>query len=308
MSALSHACTLVTLDCELIATKAETPKARNSRRKRFPRSGSHSALKYKISNGIPKLSANLDPLPISPSAILLLFTIGIPILAKHIIPIIINKTKIIKKTLKASLRPEINSGPSQSHSTRDENVIAKRTLKTPPPLDVKLWKTPNQPHPTFNENHTAWLSAYENRIKSLNNTHPNSPPIHDENHIAWLSAYENRVKTLNKTQSKPQKSTGWIYAYTFSSCQRDDRPYPIKVGQTRQGVEKRVHEQCKGTAVFERPVILGKWKTSDPRGHERAIHQELRRMGCNDTDGHGTEWFHATPELVEKAVISVLIK
>ncbi|MFB8831983.1 GIY-YIG nuclease family protein [Azotobacter sp. CWF10] len=97
-----------------------------------------------------------------------------------------------------------------------------------------------------------------------------------------------------------------MYAYTFAACQREDRPYPIKVGQTRQSVEKRVHDQCKGTAVFERPVILGKWRSFAPRRDERAIHQELRRMGCIDTDGHGTEWFHATPQDVEQAVSKVL--
>jgi hypothetical protein len=150
---------------------------------------------------------------------------------------------------------------------------------------------------------TAWLRKRK-KVAAPPSWLPQSPV--NEAHIAWLSAYENRVRLTEAAHKKTTKPQGWVYAYTFAACQRDDRPYPIKVGQTRQSVEKRIHDQCKGTAIFERPVILGKWRSFEPRRDERAIHQELRRMGCIDTDGHGTEWFHATLRDVEQAVSKVL--
>src|SRR5258708_2816472 len=51
---------------------------------------------------------------------------------------------------------------------------------------------------------------------------------------------------------------GYIYAFSFPSIIRDG-VHPIKVGKTAGDVDSRIAEQCKGSATFEQPKLLGKW-------------------------------------------------
>lgn len=52
---------------------------------------------------------------------------------------------------------------------------------------------------------------------------------------------------------------GYIYAFSFPSIGRKG-VYPIKIGKTAGDVEARIQEQCKGSATFEQPKLLGKWQ------------------------------------------------
>lgn len=169
-----------------------------------------------------------------------------------------------------------------------------RRSNAPRVVDIPLQSPDSPPKQPSVDEHAVWVSS--DKI-------PKQPSA--EEHAAWLSAYENRAKRL-QVPVKPTKPRGWIYAYSFEACIRDECRFPIKVGQTRQSVEKRVHEQCRGTAGFQKPKILRKWRSADPRRDESAIHQELRKMGCHNTDGSGREWFHATLAEVELAVAKII--
>jgi hypothetical protein len=50
---------------------------------------------------------------------------------------------------------------------------------------------------------------------------------------------------------------GWIYAFSFPQLVKTNEPFPIKVGKTLGNVEDRVLQQCKGSATFDNPIILG---------------------------------------------------
>lgn len=89
---------------------------------------------------------------------------------------------------------------------------------------------------------------------------------------------------------------GWIYAFSFPLIAKTDAPFPIKIGKTIGSVETRVADQCRGSAVFQPPVILGKWKTQKLGELERAIHAVLkaRNKWIEPSGGTGTEWFTTT--------------
>lgn len=96
--------------------------------------------------------------------------------------------------------------------------------------------------------------------------------------------------------------SGWIYAFSFPSIQRTDGPYPIKIGKTANSVEDRVSSQCKGSAIFEAPVILGSWKTRRVSHAESAIHSVLKAKGKWRERAPGTEWFDTTYAEIENIV------
>ena len=65
---------------------------------------------------------------------------------------------------------------------------------------------------------------------------------------------------------------GWIYAFSFPTLVKNEGPFPIKIGKTINDVEDRVAYQCKGSASFDNPVILGRWQVVRVSSVETAIH------------------------------------
>lgn len=98
---------------------------------------------------------------------------------------------------------------------------------------------------------------------------------------------------------------GHIYAFSFPSIIKDG-VYPIKVGKTAGDVECRIAEQCKGSATFEPPKLLGKWPVKRVGPTELAIHNVLKARGKYKEDAPGREWFNTTPEEV-KAIIEFVV-
>jgi T5orf172 domain len=86
---------------------------------------------------------------------------------------------------------------------------------------------------------------------------------------------------------------GHIYAFSFPSIIKDG-VFPVKIGKTTGDVAKRVTEQCKGSATFEQPTILGSWKVKRVGPTELAIQNILKARGKHREDAPGREWFDTT--------------
>jgi hypothetical protein len=84
---------------------------------------------------------------------------------------------------------------------------------------------------------------------------------------------------------------GKIYAFSFPCIVKDEGSFPIKIGKTTGEVEARVAEQCKGSAIFENPVVLGIWKVERVGPTELAIHNILKARGRHRDKAPGREWF-----------------
>ncbi|WP_158900135.1 GIY-YIG nuclease family protein [Burkholderia sp. L27(2015)] len=95
---------------------------------------------------------------------------------------------------------------------------------------------------------------------------------------------------------------GSVYAFSFPELIKAGEPFPIKVGRTQLNVEARVVDQCKKSASFSNPVILGQWQTARVEAFEHAIHNVLTSRGKWRKDVPGTEWFDTTLEEVESIV------
>jgi hypothetical protein len=87
---------------------------------------------------------------------------------------------------------------------------------------------------------------------------------------------------------------GYVYAFTFPALHRAGGPFPIKVGMTVNDVQVRVMQQCKGSATFDNPKILGSWKVARVGHVESAIHKVLAARGKWREGVPGTEWFDTT--------------
>lgn len=95
--------------------------------------------------------------------------------------------------------------------------------------------------------------------------------------------------------------TGSIYAFTFPMIERTNGPYPIKIGKASGDVIARVNTQCKGSASFQQPEIIGQWKVARMSQTEAAIHAVLKARGKWRDTAPGVEWFDTTP--IEVAAI-----
>lgn len=96
---------------------------------------------------------------------------------------------------------------------------------------------------------------------------------------------------------------GWVYAFSFPALVRDGAPFPIKVGMTTGSVDERVATQCRSSATFDNPVILGRWQVRRVGPTEKAVHNTLRARGKWRENVPGLEWFDTTVDEVQ-AIIS----
>ena len=95
---------------------------------------------------------------------------------------------------------------------------------------------------------------------------------------------------------------GWIYAFSFPILVQANEPFPIKIGKTIKDVEDRVSYQCKGSASFDNPIILGRWQVSRVSTVETAIHATLKSRGKWRENVPGTEWFNTTISEIQSIV------
>lgn len=95
---------------------------------------------------------------------------------------------------------------------------------------------------------------------------------------------------------------GWIYAFSFPVLIKQNAPFPIKIGKTINDVEGRVSFQCKSSATFDNPTILGKWQVKRVGAMESAIHSTLKTGGRWRENVPGTEWFDTTVAEIESVL------
>lgn len=148
----------------------------------------------------------------------------------------------------------------------------------------------------------AYMAAETGALVNLGKGNFQRPADADAAHVAEVEAAAIDAVEPEGLDEEEDLS-GWIYAFSFPSIQRVDSPYPIKIGKTANSVEDRVSGQCKGSAIFEAPVILGSWKAKRVSHAERAIHSVLKAKGKWREKAPGEEWFDTTLAEIESIVM-----
>ena len=96
--------------------------------------------------------------------------------------------------------------------------------------------------------------------------------------------------------------SGFLYAFSFPMIIKTGVPFPIKIGRTIGSVEDWVASQCRSSAVFEPPIILGQWKEKRVNAAEMAVHFILKTRGKFRDNAPGMEWFDTTIGEIESAI------
>ena len=109
-----------------------------------------------------------------------------------------------------------------------------------------------------------------------------------------ISDVELEESALADGDEEAAEFEGWIYAFSFPVLVRTNEPFPIKIGKTISDVDNRVEQQCKGSASFDNPVILGKWQVNRVGPTELAVHNVLKAWGKWRENVPGVEWFDTT--------------
>lgn len=107
---------------------------------------------------------------------------------------------------------------------------------------------------------------------------------------------------LQEDGGEADELSGTVYAFTFPLLMKVGAPFPIKVGMAAGDVDKRVALQCRQSASFDNPVILGRWPAKRVRALEQAIHNILRARGKWRENVPGIEWFDTTLDEIESIV------
>lgn len=115
-----------------------------------------------------------------------------------------------------------------------------------------------------------------------------------------ISDVELEESALADGEEEAAEFEGWIYAFTFPSLIRSAEPFPVKIGKTVGVVEDRVMQQCKGSASFDNPQILGKWRVNRVGPTELATHNVLKARGKWRENVPGVEWFNTTVSEIEQ--------
>jgi len=109
-----------------------------------------------------------------------------------------------------------------------------------------------------------------------------------------ISDVELEEAALDDGDEDAAEFEGWIYAFSFPVLVKSGVPFPIKIGKTIGDVETRVAQQCKGSASFENPIILGQWQVNRVGPTELAAHNVLKARNKWRENVPGTEWFDTT--------------
>lgn len=107
---------------------------------------------------------------------------------------------------------------------------------------------------------------------------------------------------LEEGEELANEFEGWIYAFSFPLLVKANQPFPIKIGKTVGSVDERVAYQCKSSASFEHPLILGRWQVNRVGPAELAVHNTLKAWGKWRENAPGVEWFDTTVPEIESIV------
>ena len=109
---------------------------------------------------------------------------------------------------------------------------------------------------------------------------------------------------LDDGELEVSESDGHIYAFSFPALIAQQGAFPIKIGMTVNDVQQRVFSQCKGSASFDNPTILGQWKVIRVGHVESAVHKMLAARGKWRENVPGTEWFNTTVDEIRSIIES----
>jgi hypothetical protein len=126
------------------------------------------------------------------------------------------------------------------------------------------------------------------------------PTVDDVDEEAVEEEVEEAV--LDSGEGDSIEFDGWIYAFSFPPLVRAEERFPIKIGKTGGDVDARVLHQCRSSAAFDTPVVLGRWQVNRVNSVEMAIHQVLKARGQWREQALGNEWFDAQPAEVESII------
>lgn len=113
-------------------------------------------------------------------------------------------------------------------------------------------------------------------------------------------------EALDEGDEESEEFDGSIYAFSFPAIVKVGESFPIKVGKTTGDVKARVDNQCRNSATFENPVILGSWPVKRVGAVEAAIHKVLQSRGKWRENVPGQEWFNTTLEEIQSIVTFVI--
>jgi hypothetical protein len=120
--------------------------------------------------------------------------------------------------------------------------------------------------------------------------------------VADISDVELEEAALADGDEGTDEFEGWIYAFSFPTLVVQGAPFPIKIGKTIKDLEERVSQQCKGSAMFENPVILGRWQVRRVGPTESAAPNVLKARGKWRENAPGKEWFDTTITEIQQII------
>lgn len=128
------------------------------------------------------------------------------------------------------------------------------------------------------------------------------PDMDDVKEAAAEAEAQAEDAALEDGELETVEGEGFIYAFSFQALINQQGAFPIKIGMTAGDVEKRVATQCKGSASFDNPIILGKWKVMRVGFVESAVHKMLAARGKWRERVPGTEWFDTTISEIQSII------
>lgn len=120
--------------------------------------------------------------------------------------------------------------------------------------------------------------------------------------IADINEADVEDSALEDGEPEATESEGFIYAFSFPALINQQGVFPIKIGMTVNDVQQRVMSQCKGSAIFDNPTILGHWKVTRVGFVEAAIHKMLAARGKWREKVPGTEWFETSVDEIKSII------
>lgn len=185
--------------------------------------------------------------------------------------------------------PEVTSGEEFRLTDLAQRVIDK--YLTPSQQQVKVKKAQSdrlEPIHSIVKFFVSFIAKEQETFVRLGDGNYRSKTAED------ISDVELEDSALADGDEEAAEFEGWIYAFSFPALVRSSEPFPIKIGKTVGSVADRVMQQCKGSASFDNPVVLGQWQVNRVGPTELAAHNVLKARGKWRENVPGVEWFNTT--------------
>lgn len=140
------------------------------------------------------------------------------------------------------------------------------------------------------------------QVKEQKTFVPTGEGMYRSTTAADISDVELEESAIDAGDETAAEFDGWLYAFSFPVLVKAEGAFPIKVGKTIGSVEDRVIAQCKGSASFDNPVILGRWQVKRVGPAELAVHNVLKTRGKWRENVPGTEWFDTTIQEIQSII------